>query len=184
MAGSGSSLHSAVGTGWVVGGCPPAEIPWDGRQVRGADLTGVCKDRNIILGGSALSAGQVLGLGVPSLGQGTFPGTPSHQQTLTKAGERNGEWVPTDGERWGVSTPSLGSPSWHSRLQGREAGREPQSQYPSAQLGAQGVSAEQGQREGGGEQQLLQWDRDQVLPPGCTAGPRVTMAGRVFFREK
>lgn len=47
-----------------------------------------------------------------------------------------------------------------------------------------GISAERGQREGGGKKQLLQRDRDQVLPPGRTAGTRLTMAAGVFSREK
>ena len=61
---------------------------------------------------------------------------------------------------------------------------EPQSQYHPVQLGAQGISTEQGQQEGSGKEELLQWGRDHVLLPWCTAGPKVTVAAGMFFREE
>lgn len=88
--------------------------------------------------------------------------------------------MPVDGGRWSVSTPSLRSPG----VQGRKAGQETQSQYPPVQLGTQGISAGQEQREGSGKKQLLQCGRDRVLCPECRAGPEVTMAAGMFLREK
>lgn len=68
LKGRGSSLCVAAGAGWVAGGCPHVEIPWDGQQAQAAELMGVCKERNM-MGGSALSARQVLGLEGPSVKQ-------------------------------------------------------------------------------------------------------------------
>lgn len=52
--------------GWQV--AVPMWIPWDCQQAQAAELKGVCKERNMI-GGGALSAGQVLGLEGPSVKQ-------------------------------------------------------------------------------------------------------------------
>lgn len=49
----------------MVDDSPPAEILWDGQQALGAELMGVCEERNIIWGILALSTRQVPGLVVP-----------------------------------------------------------------------------------------------------------------------